>query len=565
MNETRPKQSNFIRDIVDADLESGKHLNIITRFPPEPNGYLHIGHAKSICLNFDTAEEKGGECHLRFDDTNPEKEEEEFIEAIKADVAWLGYSWGEHLYHASNYFDQLYQFAVELIQNGKAYVEDLTAEEIRTYRGTLTTPGKESPCRERSIEDNLDLFERMRAGEFGNGEHVLRARIDMSSPNLNMRDPVLYRIRHATHPMTGDRWSIYPMYDFTHSLSDAIEGITHSLCTLEFQDHRPLYDWCIENVSAPSRPRQIEFSRLNLEYTVMSKRLLTQLVDQQQVEGWDDPRLPTLVGLRRRGFTPESIRLFINRVGVTKKDHTIQMSLLENSAREVLDQTTPRRLAVLDPIKVIIDNYPDGQSELLDAINHPNFPERGSRKIPFSKEIWIERADFMEEAPKKFFRLSPGREVRLRFAYLITCKEITKDSEGKIVTIHCDHDPASRGGNAPDGRKVKGTIHWVCAQHAVEATVRLYDRLFQVAHPLADPAEGFGQRLNPDSLKIIRNCKLEPGLEESVPESRFQFERLGYFCSDRHDHSPEHPVFNRIVPLRDSWSKIEKATPVKKK
>ncbi len=342
MNETRPKQSNFIRDIVDADLESGKHLNIITRFPPEPNGYLHIGHAKSICLNFDTAEEKGGECHLRFDDTNPEKEEEEFIEAIKADVAWLGYSWGEHLYHASNYFDQLYQFAVELIQNGKAYVEDLTAEEIRTYRGTLTTPGKESPCRERSIEENLDLFERMRAGEFGNGEHVLRARIDMSSPNLNMRDPVLYRIRHATHPMTGDRWSIYPMYDFTHSLSDAIEGITHSLCTLEFQDHRPLYDWCIENVSAPSRPRQIEFSRLNLEYTVMSKRLLTQLVDQQQVEGWDDPRLPTLVGLRRRGFTPESIRLFINRVGVTKKDHTIQMSLLENSAREVLDQTTPK-------------------------------------------------------------------------------------------------------------------------------------------------------------------------------------------------------------------------------
>lgn len=565
MNETSPVRSNFIRDIVDEDLESGKHRKVITRFPPEPNGYLHIGHAKSICLNFDTADEKGGECHLRFDDTNPEKEEQEYIEAIKADVVWLGYHWGEHLYHASNYFEQLYQFAIELIQNGKAYVEDLSAEEIRSYRGTLTAPGRESPYRDRSIEENLDLFERMRSGEFGDGERVLRARIDMSSSNLNLRDPVLYRIRHATHPMTGDRWAIYPMYDFTHSLSDAIEGITHSLCTLEFQDHRPLYDWCIENVSAPSQPRQIEFSRLNLEYTVMSKRLLTQLVDQHQVEGWDDPRLPTLVGLRRRGFTPESIRLFINRVGVTKKDHTIEMSLLENSAREVLDRTTPRRLAVLDPIKVIIDNYPDNQSEQLDAINHPNFPERGNRKIPFSKEIWIERADFMEEAPKKFFRLSPGREVRLRFAYLITCRAVIKDSGGHIVAIHCEYDPDSRGGNAPDGRKVKGTIHWVCAQHAVDATVRLYDRLFKLANPQADSSGTLGESINPDSLKIIRGCKLEPGLETSPPESHFQFERTGYFCSDRHDHTPENPVFNRIVPLRDSWSKIEKAPPAKKK
>ena len=546
---------NFIRQIIDEDLVTGKHDKIITRFPPEPNGYLHIGHAKSICLNFGIAQDYNGLCSLRFDDTNPDKESMEYVESIKDDVRWLGYDWGERLRHASDYFDQLYEFALKLIKDGKAYVDNLSAEEIRQYRGTLTEPGRDSPYRERSVEENLDLFERMRKGEFEDGEYLLRAKIDMASSNINMRDPALYRIRHTDHQMTGDKWCIYPMYDFTHALSDAIEHVTHSLCTLEFEDHRPLYDWCIENVEPPSRPRQIEFSRLALDYTIMSKRLLTRLVDENKVSGWDDPRMPTISGLRRRGFTPHSIRDFCERIGITKKDNTIEMGVLENSIREDLDKNSPRVMGVLKSLRVVIENYPDDKTEQLEAANHPNNPEMGSREIPFAKTIYIEQDDFMEDPPKKFFRLAPGREVRLRYAYLITCKDVIKDDAGNIIELRCTYDPETRGGKTPDGRKVKGTLHWVSAQHAVDAEIRLYDRLFDVPNPLADKDSDFMLHLNPDSLQKLTNGKVEPGLAHANARQSYQFERQGYFCLDSKDSTPEALVFNRTVTLRDSWSR----------
>ncbi|MDH3695276.1 MAG: glutamine--tRNA ligase/YqeY domain fusion protein [Gammaproteobacteria bacterium] len=546
---------NFIRQIIDEDLVTGKHDKIITRFPPEPNGYLHIGHAKSICLNFGIAQDYNGLCSLRFDDTNPDKESMEYVESIKDDVRWLGYDWGERLRHASDYFDQLYEFALKLIKDGKAYVDNLSAEEIRQYRGTLTEPGRDSPYRERSVEENLDLFERMRKGEFEDGEYLLRAKIDMASSNINMRDPALYRIRHTDHQMTGDKWCIYPMYDFTHALSDAIEHVTHSLCTLEFEDHRPLYDWCIENVEPPSRPRQIEFSRLALDYTIMSKRLLTRLVDENKVSGWDDPRMPTISGLRRRGFTPHSIRDFCERIGITKKDNTIEMGVLENSIREDLDKNSPRVMGVLKSLRVVIENYPDDKTEQLEAANHPNNPEMGSREIPFAKTIYIEQDDFMEDPPKNFFRLAPGREVRLRYAYLITCKDVIKDDAGNIIELRCTYDPETRGGKTPDGRKVKGTLHWVSAQHAVDAEIRLYDRLFDVPNPLADKDSDFMLHLNPDSLQKLTNGKVEPGLAHANARQSYQFERQGYFCLDSKDSTPEALVFNRTVTLRDSWSR----------
>jgi glutaminyl-tRNA synthetase len=547
--------SNFIRVIVDDDQKSGKHRTIVTRFPPEPNGYLHIGHAKSICLNFGLARDFGGRCHLRFDDTNPIKEEMEYIETIKDSVRWLGFDWGEHLYNASDYFEQLYQWAEELILKGKAYVDDLTAEQIREYRGTLTVPGKESPFRDRSVAENLDLFRRMKEGEFSDGSRVLRARIDMASPNINLRDPVMYRILHATHPHTGDAWCIYPMYDYAHGQSDSIEGITHSICTLEFEDHRPLYDWFLEALDI-YRPRQIEFARLNLTYTVMSKRKLLELVRDNYVKGWDDPRMPTLVGMRRRGYPPEAIRSFCERIGVGKNDSWIDMGVLEECIREDLNEKAPRAMAVLNPLRLVIEGYPEGETEEFEALNHPNNPDMGSRMVPFTREVFIERDDFMEDPPKGFFRLAPGCEVRLRYAYIVKCTGVVKDEKnGEIVEVRCSHDPGSRGGSAPDGRKVKGTIHWVSASHAVSAEVRLYDRLFTVPQPGSDK-EGpdWKSFLNPDSLKTVPGCKLEPGLA-AVDGGSFQFERQGYFAVDPVESMPGAPVFNRIVTLRDSWAK----------
>jgi glutaminyl-tRNA synthetase len=546
--------SNFLRRIIEEDLRKGTHGGRVhTRFPPEPNGYLHIGHAKSICINFGLAKEYGGKCNLRFDDTNPEKEDVEYVESIKADVRWLGFDWEDRMFFASDYFEQLYRYAEDLIRQGKAYVDSLTGDQIREYRGTLTEPGRESPYRNRSVEENLDLFRRMRAGEFKDGEHVLRAKIDMASGNINMRDPVLYRIRHAHHHRTGDKWCIYPMYDYAHTLSDALEHITHSICTLEFEDHRPLYDWVVENLDVPSRPRQYEFARLNLDYTVLSKRKLIELVNGGYVNGWDDPRMPTISGIRRRGYTPEAIRDFCERIGVTKNDTRIDPLVLENSLREHLDDVAPRALAVLRPLRVVIENYPEDQAEELPAANHPKKPEMGTRMLPFCREIYIERDDFMEDPPKGFFRLAPGREVRLRFAYFITCREVVRDPEtGEIVELRCTYDPATRGGDAPDGRKVKGTIHWVSARHAVPAEVRLYDRLFRVPDP--DAGEGdWKSYINPKSLEVLTGCMLEPSLASAAPEQHFQFERLGYFCADRYDHKPGKPVFNRAVTLKDTW------------
>ncbi len=552
-SESSRPASNFIRDIIDRDLQTGKVERVITRFPPEPNGYLHIGHAKSICLNFGIAEDYDGLCNLRFDDTNPEKEEQEYIDAIREDVRWLGYHWHKNT-SASDYFDRLYDYAVELINKGLAFVDSQTPEQIRAQRGSLTEPGQNSPFRDRSIEENLDLFARMKAGEFADGEHCLRARIDMASPNINLRDPVIYRIRHATHHSTGDRWCIYPMYDFTHCLSDAIEGITHSLCTLEFEDHRPLYDWFLDRLDTPCHPQQIEFARLQLEYTLTSKRKLNQLIQEGIVDGWDDPRMPTLSGMRRRGFTPESIRHFSDVIGVTKKDSTIQMGVLENSLRDDLNERAERRMAVLDPLKVVIENYPEGEEEFFEGKNHPQKPEFGTRSIPFSRELYIERDDFMEDAPRKFFRLAPGREVRLRFAYYITCERVIKDEQGNITELICSYDPESRGGSTADGRKVKGTIHWVSARHARTARVRVYDRLFNVRHP--GRVEDVHEALNPDSLKEYRNAKLEPAIPAERQPLAYQFERLGYFIADIHS-TEENPVFNRAMSLRDSWAKIE--------
>ncbi|HEY7172351.1 MAG TPA: glutamine--tRNA ligase/YqeY domain fusion protein [Vicinamibacterales bacterium] len=552
-----PAPVDFIRTIIDEDLAAGKnHGRLATRFPPEPNGYLHIGHAKSICLNFGVALERGGSCNLRFDDTNPTKEDIEYVDAIKEDVAWLGFTW-DGLFYASDYFEQLYQFAVELIKRGNAYVDSLSAEEIRAYRGTLTEPGRNSPYRDRPIEESLDLFARMRAGEFPDGAHVLRAKIDMASPNLNMRDPTLYRIRRATHHRTGDQWCIYPMYDYAHPLSDAIERITHSLCTLEFEDHRPLYDWCVENLIQGDRPQQIEFARLNLNYTVMSKRKLLQLVQQGHVSGWDDPRMPTITGLRRRGYTPESIRDFCSRIGVAKKENVIDVAQLEHSIREDLNRRAPRVMAVLRPLKVVITNYPEGQVEEVDVINNPEDPGAGTRKVPFSRVLYIEQDDFREDPPKKFFRLSPGREVRLRCAYFITCTEVVKNDQGGIVELRCVYDPATRGGDAPDGRKVKATLHWVSAAHAIPVEVRLYDRLFSVEDPdRASANQTFLDFLNPNSLEVLTNCQAEPSLASAAVPARFQFERIGYFCVDP-DSRRDALVFNRTVSLRDTWAKIE--------
>ena len=545
----------FIRDIVKADLDAGRVKEVVTRFPPEPNGYLHIGHAKSICLNFGIAQEFGGRCHLRFDDTNPTKEEQEYIDAIERDVRWLGFDWGRHLYHASDYFGRLYNWAEDLIRTGKAYVDDQSQDEIRQNRGTLTEPGKNSPFRNRSVEENLNLFRRMRAGEFPNGARVLRAKIDMASGNINMRDPVLYRILHVSHPRTGTSWKIYPSYDFAHGQSDAIEGITHSICTLEFEDHRPLYDWCIENLDVPSRPHQYEFARLNLTYTVLSKRVLTLLVRNGHVSGWDDPRMPTIAGLRRRGVPPAAIRDFIKRIGVAKANSLVDVSMLEFSLREELNNTALRRMAVLRPIKAVIENYPEGQVEELDAVNHPDDPAAGSRKIKFGRELYIEQEDFMESPPKKFFRLSPGAEVRLRYAYFITCKEAVKNAKGEITELRCTYDPATKGGNAPDGRKVKATIHWVSAMHSMPAEVRIYDPLF--LKPVPDVAN-FANELNPNSLELLNGARIEPALADAKLEVPVQFERNGYFCLDP-DSKPGKPVFNRTIGLRDTWARKKAA------
>jgi len=548
------KAANFIRNIVAEDLRSGKHTGIVTRFPPEPNGYLHIGHAKSICLNFGLARDFGGRCHLRFDDTNPAKEEIEYEESIKENVQWLGFDWGEHLHYASNYFEEFYRHAVRLIELGLAYVDSLSADEMRSFRGTLNQPGKESPHRGRSVQENLDLFGRMRAGEFADGAHVLRLKIDMASPNLNLRDPVVFRIKKVEHHRTGADWCIYPMYDYAHCISDSIEGITHSICTLEFEDHRPLYDWVLDALKLPCHPQQIEFARLNLSYTVMSKRKLLELVQEKLVDGWDDPRMPTLVGLRRRGFTPESIRSFCETIGVGKSDSFIDMSILEEAVREDLNLRAPRAMAVLRPLRLVIDGYPEEGSEEFDAANHPADPSLGSRKVPFSKTVYIERDDFQEEPSKGFFRLAPGREVRLRYAYIVRCDSIVKDQAGEIVELHASYDPASRGGSAPDGRKIKGTIHWVSAAHAVEAEVRLYDRLFSTPNPGGKNESDYRSALNPKSVETLAGCKLEPSLAAASGESRFQFERLGYFCLDSKDARPDRAVFNRTATLRDSWS-----------
>ena len=553
--------ANFIAAIVSADIRANKNDGrVMTRFPPEPNGYLHIGHAKSICLNFGLAQDFNGVCNLRFDDTNPTKEEQQYIDSIKEDVRWLGFDWQERLYFASDYFEKFYEFALFLIKKGRAYVDSLSAEEIREYRGTLTQAGRESPYRQRSVAENLDLFARMKAGEFTDGTHVLRAKINMASGNLNMRDPVMYRILHASHHRTGDAWCIYPMYDFAHGQSDSIEGITHSICTLEFEDHRPLYDWFIDELELACHPQQIEFARLNLTYTIMSKRKLVRLVSEGHVQDWDDPRLPTISGLRRRGFTPEAIRDFCERIGVAKKDSTVDMALLEHCLREDLNKRAPRVMAVLKPLKVVLENYPEGQVEELDAVNNPEDPAAGSRKVPFARELYIEQDDFMEEPFKKFFRLAPGREVRLRYGYFITCTGIKKDDvTGKILELRCTYDPATRGGNAPDGRKVKATLHWVSAQHSLPAEVRLYSHLFTRENPAAaEEGEDFTTYINSESLEILSGCQLEPNLADAQPESIYQFERLGYFCADRHDCTEGRLVFNRSVTLRDAWAKIQK-------
>ncbi len=550
----------FIRDIVKADLDSGRVKGVVTRFPPEPNGYLHIGHAKSICLNFGVAQEFGGRCHLRFDDTNPTREEQEYIDAIERDVRWLGFDWGKYLYHASDYFEQLYSWAEDLIRAGKAYVDDQNPHDMRTNRGTLTEPGKNSPFRDRSVDENLDLFRRMRTGEFPNGARVLRAKIDMASGNINLRDPVLYRILHANHPRTGTAWKIYPSYDFAHGQSDAIEQITHSICTLEFEDHRPLYDWFIANLNVPSRPHQYEFARLNLTYTVLSKRVLTELVRDGHVNGWDDPRMPTLAGLRRRGVPPEAIRDFVKRIGVAKANSIVDVGMFDFSVREVLNKTSLRRMAVLRPLKIVIENYPEGQVEDLEAVNHPDDASAGARKIKFSRELYIEQEDFMENPPKKFYRLSPGTEVRLRYAYLLTCREVVKDAKGEVIELRCTYDPATRGGNAPDGRKVKATIHWVSAPHSISAEVRLYNPLFTKSDPSG--GENFTADLNPNSLEVLSQARLEPALADAKPEQPVQFERTGYFCLDR-DSEPSKLVFSRTIGLRDTWAK-EKSTALSK-
>ena len=551
------KTTDFIRQIIAEDLASGKHNTVVTRFPPEPNGYLHIGHAKSITLNFGVAvETPGGRCHLRFDDSNPETEDVEYVEAIKRDVKWLGYDWGDYLFYASDYFEEFYAFAVHLIKSGNAYVCSLTEDELRKYRGTVTQAGTDSPYRNRSVEESIDLFARMRKGEFADGQHVLRAKVDMAAANMKMRDPLLYRIRNAPHYRTGDTWCIYPMYDFAHCLSDAIENITHSLCTLEFENNRELYDWILDHVPSPSKPRQIEFARLNLNFTVMSKRKLVDLVVDGHVTGWDDPRMPTIAGLRRRGVTPEAIRVFCDRIGVAKANSVVDVALLEHSIRDDLNTKTPRVMGVLDPLKVVIVNYPEGQGEEFDAPYFPDDPPKmGTRKVPFGRELYIERADFMEDPPKKFFRLAPGREVRLRWAYFVTCVDVVRDEQGEIVEVHCTYDPETRGGDAPDGRRVKGTIHWVSAAHALEAEVRLYDRLFTEPNPESDKAVQFIAHLNPHSLDVV-SARVEPSLAQAMPGDRFQFERTGYFIADSIDHTEKRPVFNRIVPLRDSWKKI---------
>ena len=556
MSENERISSDFIRNIIAEDLKANKNDGrVMTRFPPEPNGYLHIGHAKSFCLNFGIAlENQNGICNLRFDDTNPTKEEQEYVESIKEDIRWLGFDWEDREYYASDYFDQLYQFAVQLIKDGKAYVDSLSADEIREYRGTLTESGKNSPYRNRSEDENLDLFARMRAGEFPNGTHVLRAKIDMSSPIINMRDPVLYRILHTEHHRTGDRWCIYPTYDFAHGQSDSIEGVTHSLCTLEFVNHKPLYDWLLDELKI-FHPQQIEFARLNLSYTVLSKRMLLELVENDNVNGWDDPRMPSISGFRRRGYTPVSIRNFCDRIGIAKFNSLIELAVLENCVREDLNKHTARVMGVLRPLKVIIDNYPD-KTEDLDAVNNPEDESMGKRKVPFSRVIYIEREDFREDPPKKFFRLAPGREVRLRYAYYITCIEVVKDDQGEIVELHCTYDSETRGGWSPDGRRVKGTLHWVSAQHAITAEVRLYDRLFTVENPSGHKEKNFKEFLNPNSLEVLTSCFLEPSLSNAKHGERFQFERQGYFCVDP-DSSPVKLVFNRTVTLRDSWAKIE--------
>jgi glutaminyl-tRNA synthetase len=548
--------TNFIKTIIDDDLEAGKYPGKVqTRFPPEPNGYLHIGHAKSICLNFGIAAEYGGLCNLRFDDTNPSKEDTEYVDSIMEDVRWLGFDWGDRLYYASDYFDKLYEYALMLISKGKAYVDDLNADQIREYRGTLKDPGRESPYRNRLIEENLDLFKRMQAGEFPDGSRTLRAKIDMASNNLNLRDPVMYRILHAPHHRTSNKWCIYPMYDWAHGQSDSIEGITHSICTLEFEDHRPLYDWFIENLGI-HHPRQIEFARLNLSYTVMSKRKLLQLVHEKYVSGWDDPRMPTISGLRRRGYTPEAIREFADRIGVAKRESMVDVALLEHCLREDLNRRASRVMAVLHPLKVIIDNYSEGQVEELDAVNNPEDSTAGTRRLTFSRELYIEQDDFREDAPKKFFRLSPGAEVRLKHAYIIKCVDSKKNEKGEIIEIHCTYDPLTRSGESRDGRKVKGTLHWVSAPHAIECEVRLYDSLFTKEIPDAEP--DFKVNINPNSLEILSGCKLEPGLRDALPGAHYQFLRQGYFCVDIGDSKPGAPVFNRTVSLRDTWAKIEK-------
>ncbi len=548
----------FVREIVRQDLESGRTESVITRFPPEPNGYLHIGHAKSICLNFGIARDFGGRCHLRIDDTNPARETQEYVDAIMADVRWLGFDWGVHRYFASDYFEQLYAWAEHLIVNDKAYVDDQSAEAIRQHRGTLTRPGTDSPFRTRTPGENLDLFRRMRAGEFPDGQRVLRARIDMASGNINLRDPVLYRILRAPHPRTGTAWSIYPTYDFAHGQSDSIEGITHSICTLEFEDHRPLYDWLIDNLPVPTRPRQYEFARLNLSHTVLSKRRLSRLVEEGHVDGWDDPRLPTLKGLRRRGYPPAAIREFVRRIGVTKRDNTVESALLEHCAREVLNRTANRRMAVLRPLRLVVENYPADTVEHLEAVNNPEDPASGTRRVPFARELYIEQDDFMEDPPRKFFRLAPGREIRLRYAYLVTCRDVVRDASGEITEIRCTYDPDTRGGNAPDNRRVRGTLHWVSAQHAVAARVHLYGPLFLCPDPgTADDA--FAQ-LNPSSREVLAGCRLEPGLADLALGTTVQFERQGYFCLDRTSR-PDHLVVNRTVALRDSWARAVEKDP----
>jgi glutaminyl-tRNA synthetase len=555
MSENQTENLDFIRTIISEDVKNGKNGGAVcTRFPPEPNGYLHIGHAKAFCLDFGVAEEFGGKCHLRFDDTNPTKEDTEYVDAIMDDVNWLGWDWGKNLFYASDYFDQMYEYALQLIKDGKAYVDDLTAEEISALRGTLTEPGTESACRNRSVEENLELFEKMKNGDFPDGSRVLRAKIDMSSSNLNMRDPVMYRILHAAHHRTGDKWCIYPMYDWAHGLEDSLEGITHSLCDLDFENHRPLYDWFLDQLDV-HHPQQIEFARLNLTYTVMSKRLLRELIEEGHVDGWDDPRLPTLRGMRRRGYTPEAIRNFCHEIGMTKYNSWTDIALLEHCVRDDLNKKATRLAAVMEPLKVVIENYPEGQVEEMTAINNPEDESAGTRQIPFSRELYIERGDFMEDAPKKFFRLAPGREVRLRYAYFITCRDVVKDENGEIVELRCTYDPETKGGNAPDGRKVKGTIHWLSASHALDAEVRQYDRLFTVENPSGDKSKDYKSFINPDSLKVI-SAKIEPAAAELEPGDNIQFERIGYFCADIKDYSKENPVFNRTVPLRDSWAKL---------